>query len=75
MKEKHIEILEPIIMSTIMCFFMSLIMTWVHLGFSEGFLMSVIKAFLHGIIVALPVGVFIGPVVKHLVQKIPVDKD
>ena len=35
MKEKHIEILEPMIMSSIMCFFMSLIMTWVHLGFKS----------------------------------------
>lgn len=75
MKEKHLEILEPIIMSTIMCFFMSLIMTWVHLGFTEEFIIGTVKAFLHGIIVALPVGVFIGPVVKHLVEKIPAEKD
>ena len=75
MKAKHIEVLEPIIMSTIMCFFMSLIMTWVHLGFGDQYISAAVKAFLHGIIVALPIGAFIGPVIKHLVEKIPAEKE
>jgi len=70
MKEKHIEILEPMIMSSIMCFFMSLIMTWVHLGFSDNFLLACLKAFLHGLIVAIPVGIFIGPLVHKGIDKI-----
>jgi len=69
--KKFAEILEPMIMSSIMCFFMSLIMTWVHLGFGDHYLAASLKAFLHGILVAIPVGILIGPVVHRLLAKIP----
>ena len=71
MKKRFVEILEPAIMSTCMCFFMSLIMTWVHLGFGDHYLLACLKAFLHGIIVAIPVGILIGPVVHRWLDKIP----
>jgi uncharacterized protein DUF2798 len=50
---------------------MSLIMTQVHLGFGDHFVLSAIKAFFHGIVVALPVGIFIGPLIRHILDKIP----
>ena len=45
-------------------------MTRVHLGFADDYILSCVKAFLHGLVVALPVGITIGPMVRRMTNKI-----
>lgn len=69
-EKKYADLIEVLMMSTTMCFFMSLIMTFVHLGFTDNYIASCLKAFFHGLLVAIPVGLIISPLVKRFAKKI-----
>lgn len=53
-----------------MCFFMSFIMTAVHLGIKDHYLLSCLKAFLHGLYIAIPTGLIMGPIIHKLTMKL-----
>ncbi|MDP7622844.1 MAG: DUF2798 domain-containing protein [Candidatus Woesearchaeota archaeon] len=57
-------------MSLAMSFFISLILTWMNVGFVPGFFNAWLKSFIVGFIVALPIALVIFPPIKRISDRL-----
>lgn len=68
--KKYTTILAAFFMSVSMAFFISLILTYINIGFTPDFLQKWLRGFGVGFLVGLPVALVTFPIVKRVVEKL-----
>lgn len=63
-------IVQALIMSLSMGFVMSLVMTFVNVGYSDKFFLIWLRAFGIGITVSVPTGMVVGPIARKITRRV-----
>ncbi len=68
--KKYVPYVSPFFIALLMSVLMSGYVTYVNLGFSDGFIYNWHNAWRHAFLVALPVTYFVVPVVKSIFDEV-----
>lgn len=68
------KIIFSLIMSAMMAFTMSLIMTFINIGLVDDFIFRWLRAFCIGFSVAFPTSLMAAPIARKIINKIDSDK-